>query len=340
MSSSASLSSSSTSSSTATSPLPEIPDIKPKQSLLQALLSAAPSHQPSNTTYPVTATKYLCAVCGDNSSGQHYGAYSCEGCKSFLKRTVRRRMQYVCRDNQQCIIDKVRRNRCQYCRYVKCIQVGMKPDAISAVQDERPLTNTDLGADFIYYEAIEPVYAIEPQPAIVDPNVFALGETLSNAEALCAAQNHLKMSLMSVETVKEHLIVWMKAIPQFMAVDNDDRELLIQDSIDVILALHCTFYKVRPVDGEFELSMETLQESFQSLYLEAVELSAIKAVILFNSDVEKLANSNYVNDVRTELLQFLEHYCNSSGDPDRFSFLMMHVYTFKDLCHDAYVPFV
>uniref|UniRef100_A0A914PDU0 Nuclear receptor domain-containing protein n=1 Tax=Panagrolaimus davidi TaxID=227884 RepID=A0A914PDU0_9BILA len=90
--------------------------------------------QPSNTTYPVTAKKYLCAVCDDASHGQHYGAFSCEGCKSFLKRTVRRKLQYKCRGNGNCIISKQQRNRCQYCRFIKCLKVGMKPEA---VQEER-----------------------------------------------------------------------------------------------------------------------------------------------------------------------------------------------------------
>jgi retinoid X receptor alpha len=52
--------------------------------------------------------------------------FSCEGCKGFFKRTVRKDLTYTCRDNRDCIIDKRQRNRCQYCRYQKCLNVGMK----------------------------------------------------------------------------------------------------------------------------------------------------------------------------------------------------------------------
>ncbi|EMP26587.1 Retinoic acid receptor RXR-beta [Chelonia mydas] len=70
--------------------------------------------------------KRLCAICGDRSSGKHYGVYSCEGCKGFFKRTIRKDLTYTCRDNKDCIVDKRQRNRCQYCRYQKCLATGMK----------------------------------------------------------------------------------------------------------------------------------------------------------------------------------------------------------------------
>lgn len=67
-----------------------------------------------------------CVVCGDKSSGKHYGQFTCEGCKSFFKRSVRRNLTYTCRANRNCPIDQHHRNQCQYCRLKKCLKVGMR----------------------------------------------------------------------------------------------------------------------------------------------------------------------------------------------------------------------
>lgn len=67
----------------------------------------------------------LCAVCGDNAACQHYGVRTCEGCKGFFKRTVQKGSKYVCLADRNCPVDKRRRNRCQFCRFQKCLSVGM-----------------------------------------------------------------------------------------------------------------------------------------------------------------------------------------------------------------------
>nr|KAF6414262.1 retinoid X receptor gamma [Molossus molossus] len=95
-------------------------DIKP----LPGLPGIGSMNYPS--TSPGSLVKHICAICGDRSSGKHYGVYSCEGCKGFFKRTIRKDLLYTCRDNKACLIDKRQRNRCQYCRYQKCLVMGMK----------------------------------------------------------------------------------------------------------------------------------------------------------------------------------------------------------------------
>uniref|UniRef100_A0A8D0FQ70 Nuclear receptor subfamily 2 group F member 1 n=1 Tax=Strix occidentalis caurina TaxID=311401 RepID=A0A8D0FQ70_STROC len=71
-----------------------------------------------------------CVVCGDKSSGKHYGQFTCEGCKSFFKRSVRRNLTYTCRANRNCPIDQHHRNQCQYCRLKKCLKVGMRREGL------------------------------------------------------------------------------------------------------------------------------------------------------------------------------------------------------------------
>nr|CAD2160167.1 unnamed protein product [Meloidogyne enterolobii] len=71
-----------------------------------------------------------CKVCGDKSSGVHYGVITCEGCKGFFRRSQQNTTNYQCARQRNCIVDRVNRNRCQYCRLKKCIELGMSKDAV------------------------------------------------------------------------------------------------------------------------------------------------------------------------------------------------------------------
>ena len=79
---------------------------------------------------PAKAASLLCAVCGDNAACQHYGVRTCEGCKGFFKRTVQKNAKYVCLADKNCPVDKRRRNRCQFCRFQKCLAVGMVKEVV------------------------------------------------------------------------------------------------------------------------------------------------------------------------------------------------------------------
>lgn len=75
-----------------------------------------------------TISTELCLVCGDRASGRHYGAISCEGCKGFFKRSIRKQLGYQCRGQMNCEVTKHHRNRCQFCRLQKCLASGMRSD--------------------------------------------------------------------------------------------------------------------------------------------------------------------------------------------------------------------
>ncbi|CAK9297720.1 unnamed protein product [Gordionus sp. m RMFG-2023] len=73
----------------------------------------------------------LCRVCGDKASGYHYKAITCEGCKVFFLRCVATNAQFnQCHSGGHCEMDLYTRRKCQYCRFQKCLAVGMKPECV------------------------------------------------------------------------------------------------------------------------------------------------------------------------------------------------------------------
>lgn len=67
-----------------------------------------------------------CPVCGDTVSGYHYGRPTCESCKGFFKRTVQNKKEYQCSEAGDCLIDRINRKKCAYCRFKKCLSAGMR----------------------------------------------------------------------------------------------------------------------------------------------------------------------------------------------------------------------
>lgn len=91
-------------------------------------VTGAPSSISGVPDFPDTkdGIEELCPVCGDKVSGYHYGLLTCESCKGFFKRTVQNKKVYTCVAERQCHIDKTQRKRCPFCRFQKCLDVGMK----------------------------------------------------------------------------------------------------------------------------------------------------------------------------------------------------------------------
>ena len=87
---------------------------------------------------PKFIRKVACQVCGDVANDHvHYGAIVCYSCRAFFRRGVTNQTPFYCAQDQNCAITKATRKHCQYCRFQKCLGIGMKHDWVMTEDDKR-----------------------------------------------------------------------------------------------------------------------------------------------------------------------------------------------------------
>ncbi|XP_023234697.1 retinoic acid receptor RXR-alpha-B-like isoform X1 [Centruroides vittatus] len=300
-------------------------------------ISPHSSHFPPN--HPLSGSKHLCSICGDRASGKHYGVYSCEGCKGFFKRTVRKDLSYACREERNCIIDKRQRNRCQYCRYQKCLIMGMKREA---VQEERQRTKdrnenevestSNFQSDMPIERILEAELHIEPKRDDADPDQK---DPVAN---ICQAADHQLYQL----------VEWAKHVPHFTDLPLDDQMVLLKAGWNELLIAAFSHRSVDIKDGIvlasglvvhrnsahgagvgtiFDRVLTELVAKMKEMNMDKTELGCLRAIVLFNPDAKGLKSVTHVDNLREKLYAALEDYCKQHypDQPGRFAKLLLRL---------------
>ena len=78
-----------------------------------------------------------CKVCGDRAYKKHFGILTCPECEVFFRMSLMDDFAggYSCQ-TKTCKIDKLRRSKCEYCWYQKCLASGMRDSP--STQQEQP----------------------------------------------------------------------------------------------------------------------------------------------------------------------------------------------------------
>ncbi|XP_038135471.1 retinoic acid receptor beta-like isoform X1 [Cyprinodon tularosa] len=216
-------------------------------SSLDDLFASPPSPPPPPRTYKP------CFVCQDKSSGYHYGVSACEGCKGFFRRSVQKNMVYTCHRDRNCIINKITRNRCQYCRLQKCFAVGMSKESVRNDRNRRK------GKKEAVKMTIMETYELTAELGLIVekicrahretfPSLCQLGKytTVSNSSSDHRIQLDLglwdKFSELATKCIIK-VVEFAKRVPGFTGLTIADQITLLKAAcLDILILRICTRY--------------------------------------------------------------------------------------------------
>ncbi|XP_076058774.1 hepatocyte nuclear factor 4-gamma-like isoform X2 [Oratosquilla oratoria] len=275
-----------------------------------------------------------CTICGDRATGKHYGAHSCDGCKGFFRRSVRKKHTYSCRFNRNCVVDKDKRNQCRYCRLRKCIRAGMKKEAVQNERDRisqrRPSYEETPGANGVSLSILLNAENLSRQYSPVKGEVSMANKRVAGVLEVC---DSMKQQLLI-------LVEWAKYIPAFCQLTLDDQVALLRAHAGEHLLLGLAWRSFNQDDllllgndsviprhsSEAEMSrigariLDELVKPLRQVNLDDSEFACLKAIVFFDPVIRGLNDINRVKALRYQVQLILEDYVNDSQYESRGRF--------------------
>ncbi|CAJ0578067.1 unnamed protein product, partial [Mesorhabditis spiculigera] len=215
----------------------------------------------------------ICHICNDRATGKHYGAISCDGCKGFFRRSIRKKRSYACRFEHTCAVDKNHRNSCRACRLRKCLMAGMKSNAIQNERDaigkrKKPSPSVDtgggpeingLGEETVIELLLQSERLCQQLRSSVikstEQVTYDAGKTRSAfAERFRPEERRASIDDIG-KSIRQQLLLlveWAKSLPQFLGLSVMDQAVLLKANATQIIVLGVAYRSV---------SMELLQDA-------------------------------------------------------------------------------
>ncbi|KAK7169844.1 hypothetical protein R3I94_000167 [Phoxinus phoxinus] len=300
-----------------------------------------PGHAPPSVAVPVPqqSSMNLCAICADRATGKHYGASSCDGCKGFFRRSVRKNHAYTCRFSRQCVVDKDKRNQCRYCRLRKCFRAGMRKEA---VQNERDRISCRREGQAVGTLTIDVL--MQAEAFTQNPSQNLMMRDINSKKIACVGD--------VCESMKQQLLLlveWAKRIPEFCELSVDDRVALLRAHSaehlilgvarrslpynDIILLGNDFIIPFRGTEQEMSKVaariLEELVRPLKELNITDTEFVCLKTIVFFAPDCPGLQCAQAVRRLRFQAQVLLDE--STSEQRGRFGELLLLLTTLQSV---------
>ncbi|PAV67177.1 hypothetical protein WR25_25017 isoform A [Diploscapter pachys] len=294
----------------------------------------------------------VCAICGDRATGKHYGAMSCDGCKGFFRRTVRKRHNYVCRFGHNCVVDKAQRNTCRKCRFDLCLKRGMKKEAVQSERDRiRTATQLPIPDDPI----LDSLLTIEERISKLRSTVI----TRTSDARRQATTGDVTESINQQLTL---MVEWAKNLDAFQRLRVPAQIALLRHFAAQHIVLCAAFRSINANDCVWLTNETCLHKNSQipdvnkvtariidqltvpmrRLNMTEIEYVTLKAIAFFDPFAKQLfgldAAIPIINDTRQRVLDSFERHIRQvsplRNEPRRFANLLLLLPQMRELAHD------
>ncbi|EHH16799.1 hypothetical protein EGK_12147 [Macaca mulatta] len=287
------------------------------------------------------------------SSGSAYGLTYMFGALGFFRRSIQKNMIYTCHRDKNCVINKVTRNRCQYCRLQKCFEVGMSKESVRNDRNKKKKETSKQECTESYEmtaELDDLTEKIRKAHQETFPSLCQLGKYTTNSSADHRVRLDLglwdKFSELATKCIIK-IVEFAKRLPGFTGLTIADQITLLKAAcLDILILRICTRYTPEQDTMTFSDGLTlnrtqmhnagfgpltdlvfTFANQLLPLEMDDTETGLLSAICLICGDRQDLEEPTKVDKLQEPLLEALKIYIRKRrpSKPHMFPKILMKI---------------